>query len=104
MSRRLTRCFRQQRPRLHVHRGNGYTQQDTLWNRVGYWLKFPTAQTVDITGMRRVQDTIDVQEGWNMIGRSPLQCRRLPLSRYGEHRYVELLPVLDDRIRIKRGY
>ena len=49
-------------------RGIGYVQSDTLWTRVGYWLKFDSAQVVNITGIPHVQDTIDVGTGWNLIG------------------------------------
>lgn len=46
----------------------GYVRRDTLQNGAGYWLKFPTSQTVDITGQSRSRDTIHVAAGWNMIG------------------------------------
>lgn len=34
----------------------------------GYWLKFPSTQTVSILGDDREQDTISVDAGWNLIG------------------------------------
>lgn len=46
----------------------GYVVKDTLDYGVGYWLKFPSAQTVFITGEARTQDTIDVVSGWNIVG------------------------------------
>ncbi len=46
----------------------GYTSQATLSNGVGYWLKFNSDQTVTHNGMRRYADTVDVLEGWNMLG------------------------------------
>jgi hypothetical protein len=46
----------------------GYTSQTTLINGVGYWLKFTGDQTVSHNGMRRYADTVDVLEGWNMLG------------------------------------
>lgn len=46
----------------------GYLTQDTLTNGVGYWLKFPSAQTYEFGGFPRLSDTIIVHAGWNMIG------------------------------------
>jgi hypothetical protein len=46
----------------------GYTAQTTLANGVGYWLKFTGNQSVTHNGMRRYADTLDVLEGWNMLG------------------------------------
>jgi poly(beta-D-mannuronate) lyase len=46
----------------------GYVAKDTLQNGVGYWLKFPSIDTLSITGVPIYLDTIDVQSGWNLIG------------------------------------
>ncbi|MBI5216727.1 MAG: T9SS type A sorting domain-containing protein [Ignavibacteriae bacterium] len=46
----------------------GYTSQATLANGVGYWLKFDGGQYVTMTGYNRLHDTVEVSEGWNMIG------------------------------------
>ena len=48
--------------------GTGYSVEDTLLNGVGYWLKFPSAQLVSITGLPLTADTIEVVPGWNVIG------------------------------------
>jgi hypothetical protein len=45
-----------------------YVAKDTLVNGRGYWLKFPSAQSVPLTGFGIASDTVDVTEGWNMIG------------------------------------
>lgn len=45
-----------------------YLKQDTLENGVGYWIKFPSSQDFTITGLNIETDTIDVVEGWNLIG------------------------------------
>ena len=45
-----------------------YTREDTLRKGAGYWVKFVGAQTVTVTGKVFGPDTIDVAEGWNMIG------------------------------------
>lgn len=45
-----------------------YILKDTLAMGAGYWLKFPSGQTVQIEGMQVLADTIDVKEGWNMVG------------------------------------
>ncbi len=46
----------------------GYLPQNMLANGVGYWLKFSGEKKVSMTGSLRTTDTIDVSEGWNMIG------------------------------------
>jgi hypothetical protein len=46
----------------------GYFAKDTLQKGVGYWLKFPSIDTLSITGVPIYLDTIDVQSGWNLIG------------------------------------
>jgi len=46
----------------------GYQTDDTLENGVGYWLKFTSAHTIEMIGNPRLDDTISVDEGWNMIG------------------------------------
>src|SRR5207244_2857573 len=45
-----------------------YVVRDTLSNKIGYWLKFPAAEVVTLDGAERTKDTIDVVDGWNMIG------------------------------------
>jgi hypothetical protein len=46
----------------------GYVRRDTLENGTGYWLKFPSSQSVSITGAIRAKDTLAVYTGWNLIG------------------------------------
>jgi photosystem II stability/assembly factor-like uncharacterized protein len=46
----------------------GYTQQTALELGTGYWLKFPSEQSVSLTGFARTVDSIDVAPGWNLIG------------------------------------
>ncbi len=45
-----------------------YANKDTLTNGVGYWLRFIDAQYISMYGSPREQDTINVLDGWNMIG------------------------------------
>jgi type IX secretion system substrate protein/List-Bact-rpt repeat protein len=45
-----------------------YVREDTLRPGAGYWVKFQGAQSVTVTGKPVGPDTIDVAEGWNMIG------------------------------------
>ncbi|MBI4548002.1 MAG: VCBS repeat-containing protein [Ignavibacteriae bacterium] len=45
-----------------------YEAKDTLSNGIGYWLKFNSAQNVTFNGFAITEDTIDVVEGWNLIG------------------------------------
>jgi choice-of-anchor B domain-containing protein len=46
----------------------GYVVQDSIDNGIGYWLKFDIAQSVTVTGVPRVVDTVEVVSGWNLIG------------------------------------
>lgn len=48
--------------------GIGYSVHDTLTTGTGYWIKFGSAQVVNITGSTILRDTLEVQPGWNMIG------------------------------------
>jgi hypothetical protein len=48
--------------------GSGYVQADTIENGAGYWLKFPSAQTVNLDGHTFDADTIPLAGGWNMVG------------------------------------
>ncbi|MDI6734464.1 MAG: T9SS type A sorting domain-containing protein [Patescibacteria group bacterium] len=47
---------------------NGYFSSDTLNIGYGYWLKFSTAQEINISGPEILAETINVNIGWNMIG------------------------------------
>lgn len=47
---------------------NGYVISDSLDNGLGYWLKFNSAGIHPINGARVLNDTIYLNEGWNMIG------------------------------------
>jgi len=46
----------------------GYVQKDTIEYGVGYWLKFPSVDTISILGEKREESKIPVETGWNMIG------------------------------------
>lgn len=46
----------------------GYAANAVVQNGKGYWLKFPSAQTVSLTGRALTGLTISVKAGWNMIG------------------------------------
>jgi hypothetical protein len=46
----------------------GYVTSDSLFHGVGFFLKFDSAQSVSITGIPRLQDTINVSPGWNLVG------------------------------------
>jgi hypothetical protein len=45
-----------------------YAIKDTLENGVGYWLKFDVDQKIPLSGGAIVTDSVDVSEGWNLIG------------------------------------
>ncbi len=46
----------------------GYVTEDSLENGIGYWLKFDSTETVSMLGGAITQDTLEVNEGWNLIG------------------------------------
>jgi hypothetical protein len=46
----------------------GYAIRDTLDYGAGYWLKFPNTQGISIVGAAITNDTIEVVQGWNVIG------------------------------------
>ena len=51
----------------YAYEGN-YVEKDTLINGIGYWLKFDGPENIKITGKMIFEDTINVVEGWNLIG------------------------------------
>ncbi len=46
----------------------GYNSRDTLFNGIGYWLKFPTPISRRMHGRRVNSAHIPVNVGWNLIG------------------------------------
>jgi hypothetical protein len=46
----------------------GYQLKTTLRNGAGYWMKFPSAQTLQMDGWRVKAESLTVAEGWNMVG------------------------------------
>ena len=57
-----------------------YELKDTLSNRIGYWLNFGSAQNVPVAGLSITEDTIDVVEGWNLIGSISLPVATTTIS------------------------
>ncbi len=47
---------------------NGYVKKDTLVLGSGYWIKFPVAQNVTLSGNQINEITIPIKQGWNLIG------------------------------------
>jgi len=47
---------------------NGYVTAESLRMGRGYWLKFSQIQTVSISGLPAIAETIAVVQGWNLIG------------------------------------
>ena len=45
-----------------------YIDHDAIKNGSGYWLQFPSPDSIAIAGTELLEDTIDVHENWNMIG------------------------------------
>lgn len=48
--------------------GPYYVSKDTVENRVGYWLNYPSNQTVNYFGVPKDSFHIGVRTDWNMIG------------------------------------
>jgi len=47
---------------------DGYVSYGILQNGVGYWMKFSSGEILSHDGLERLEDTIAVQAGWNMVG------------------------------------
>ncbi|GEM_PF-2922655 len=47
---------------------DGYLVDDTLSLGVGYWVKYPAEETIDIVGTDIYEDSINLRAGWNLIG------------------------------------
>ena len=45
-----------------------YVVRESLHIGKGFWLKFDTAQSINMVGVKLLQDTIPVSEGWNLVG------------------------------------
>ncbi len=45
-----------------------YFVENTLYNGVGYWMKFPSSQTITQNCYRQHAESLTVAAGWNMIG------------------------------------
>lgn len=52
----------------YAYTTSGYVARDTLSYGVGYWLRYPAIQSLSVSGSPRYRDTINVVQGWNMIG------------------------------------
>ncbi len=46
----------------------GYFSQDTLGNGTGYWVKFGGPTSLNYAGSLRLEDTVEVETGWNLVG------------------------------------
>lgn len=47
---------------------DGYVKRDSLQTGLGYWVKFGQDQSISLKGTTYTAMTVDVVEGWNMIG------------------------------------
>lgn len=52
----------------YVYEAMQYQKVDTIQTGVGFWIKFDTTFETYLIGDSLYQDTIDVSEGWNLIG------------------------------------
>jgi len=77
---------------------NGYVLSDTLAQGSGYWLKFPTDQTIMVEGDSISTITIPVTAGWNLIGSisSPLPTNQIV--------QIPAENILSDFFDYQRGY
>ncbi len=55
-------------PYAYSFDGTGYNQDGRLEFGMGYWAKFPNAEVASLQGYPVYVDTIQVHEGWNLIG------------------------------------
>jgi photosystem II stability/assembly factor-like uncharacterized protein len=47
---------------------SGYQESPRIENGSGYWIKFNSYEEFNIAGVVNILDTIEVKEGWNLIG------------------------------------
>jgi hypothetical protein len=52
----------------YAFQDGSYVAQPVLSYGDGYWLKFTSAQTESVSGYPRLYETVDVAQGWNLIG------------------------------------
>jgi hypothetical protein len=55
-------------PAFFYDPASGYHLSDLILNGPGYWLRFPADTVAVLAGSSRLADTIDVSDGWNLIG------------------------------------
>ncbi|MFN0158584.1 MAG: CRTAC1 family protein, partial [Bacteroidota bacterium] len=88
--------------------GGGYTGADTLENGTGYWVKYPSSQSLPLSGREIVSDTIVVSAMWNLIGSisSPVPVSSIvavgtsivsPFYEYGTTGYTQTATLLPGR-------
>jgi hypothetical protein len=56
---------------------SGYRQRNSLTTTLGYWLEFPSDQSISLSGFRVDPETIAVEPGWNLVGSL---SKRIPVS------------------------
>lgn len=47
---------------------NGYIQSDSIFNGVGYWIKFSSPQSYNLSGLLLDSMIVNIKSGWNLIG------------------------------------
>jgi len=52
----------------YAYSGGGYAATTTMEYGRGYWLKFPAGDSIGHFGLERTEETVDVEQGWNLIG------------------------------------
>ena len=57
-----------------------YVPVESLRGGAGYWLKFNNQQHVTLSGQARTEDTLIVQEGWNMVGAATIPIPTLSIQ------------------------
>ncbi len=89
---------------------SGYQSADTLHPGIGYWLKFPSAQSVTVSGFTIAAETVLIAQGWNMVGSlsQPLPVQSItsdpPGMTTGQfYGYIQGY-VVSDTIQPGRGY
>ncbi len=51
-----------------LYRNGSYQPLDTVPTSLGFWVKFSSPESLECAGESRLNDTLDLAQGWNLIG------------------------------------
>src|SRR5262249_42012707 len=64
----VTSLFPDASSNAFAYTSSGYQVRSHMGHGIGYWLKFPSEESVTLIGSRIDKDSLSVAEGWNLIG------------------------------------